>query len=325
MTKNTPRTVTAVLTGMVSVVGLFAQPTIIAVVNGASFQMPSIATCSPSSPSGVCDVVPSIQPGLASNTWVSIFGTNLALSTRTWTNSDFVGGTLPTSLDGVSVMMTADPCYSSTGTCPGSPAYVEYISPNQINVLTPNVSDWAYPIAVGNLVRIIVTTAQGTSNWFSAQILPAAPAFFTVGGNYVAARHADGTLVGKSNMLPGVFSLPAKPGEIIALYGTGFGPTNPMLPIANLVTTPAPLAACETSWPYPAVVMIGTPLSSATWAATQYAGLVESGLYQINVTIPKLLDGDMPIGSALCGPFADFNETPSFYQTQAGLLITIQN
>jgi hypothetical protein len=68
--------------------------------------------------------------------------------------------------------------------------------------------------------------------------------------------------------------------------------------------------------------MIGEAL---TWAHTEYAGLVESGLYQINVTIPKLPDGDMPIGSALCGPFISFNETPTFQQTQAGLLINIQN
>jgi uncharacterized protein (TIGR03437 family) len=41
--------------------------------------------------------------------------------------------------------------------------------------------------------------------------------------------------------------------------------------------------------------MVGTPLSSATWAATQYAGVVESGLYQLNVTVPNSADGDARI------------------------------
>jgi uncharacterized protein (TIGR03437 family) len=97
-------------------------------------------------------------------------------------------------------------------------------------------------------------------------------------------------------MLPGVFSRPAKSGETIALYGTGFGPTSPILPIADVVTTPAPLTTCDDpGWPYAAVAMVGTPLSSATWAATQYAGVVESGLYQLNVTVPNSADGDARI------------------------------
>jgi hypothetical protein len=59
----------------------------------------------------------SFGAGFAAATWVSIFGTNLAQATRTWQDSDFVNGLLPTSLNGVSVTIN------------GLPAYVEYISP----------------------------------------------------------------------------------------------------------------------------------------------------------------------------------------------------
>ena len=38
----------------------------------------------------------SYQLGLASATWVSIFGTNLSTVTYTWQASDFVNGLLPT-------------------------------------------------------------------------------------------------------------------------------------------------------------------------------------------------------------------------------------
>ena len=35
---------------------------------------------------------------------------------------------------------------------------------------------------------------------------------------------------------------PAKPGETVLLYGTGFGPTDPATPTGQLVTSPVPLA-----------------------------------------------------------------------------------
>lgn len=63
----------------------------------------------------------SIAPG----TWIEIYGQNLAPTTRQWRSSDFTGGTAPTSLKGVSVSIN------------GSPAYISYISPGQVNALVP--------------------------------------------------------------------------------------------------------------------------------------------------------------------------------------------
>src|ERR1019366_9139419 len=60
---------------------------------------------------------------IAPGTWVSVFGTALSATTRAWRDADFVNGSLPTTLDGVSV------------TIDGKPAAVAYISPTQINVL----------------------------------------------------------------------------------------------------------------------------------------------------------------------------------------------
>ena len=158
----------------------------------------------------------SFQPAFASATWLSIFGTNLSQTTYTWQAADFVNGQLPASLQGVSVTIN------------GKAAYVEYISPTQINVLAPDDA------TVGS-VPVQVTASQQQSNIFSAQEQQYAPAFFTAGGGtLVAAQHADFTAVSAAQ--------PAKPGEVIQLYGTGFGPTNPPLSTAQLVTTPAPLA-----------------------------------------------------------------------------------
>jgi uncharacterized protein (TIGR03437 family) len=227
----------------------------------------------------------SYQAGFAPATWVTIFGTNLSESTQVWQAADFANGLLPTSLQGVSVTIN------------GLPAYVEYISPTQINVLAPDD-------ATVGAVQVQVTTAQQKSNSVAVPKQQFAPAFFTIdGGAYVAASHANTyTLVGKANLLPGVVTQPAAPGEIIQMYGTGFGPTDPALPTAQLVTTPAVLANT------PQVTIGGVT------ASVGYAGLVEAGLYQLNVTVPA----NLPSGDALVVA------TVGGVQTQAKVSITIQ-
>jgi uncharacterized protein (TIGR03437 family) len=224
----------------------------------------------------------SFQGGFASATWVSIFGANLSQTTRAWQNSDFMNGLLPTSLEGVSVTIN------------GLPAYIAYISPGQINVLAPDD-------AASGAVLVQVTTPQGKSNSVTAQKAPFAPAFFTLGGSYVAALHADYTLVGKPGIVPGSASTPAKPGETVQIYGTGFGPTNPPTASAQPVAAPAVLANSVQ-------VAIGGQAASVA-----YAGLVGPGLYQINATVPNLPDGDSAVLAAVAGA-----------QTQTGALITIQ-
>jgi uncharacterized protein (TIGR03437 family) len=101
--------------------------------------------------------------------------------------------------------------------------------------------------------------------------------------------------------MAGVTTQPAKPGEVILLYGTGFGPTNPLLPSAQLVATPAALANSVQ-------VTIG-----GVAAPVAYAGLVEAGLYQFQVTVPNLPGGDAAV-------VAQIGEV----HTQTGVLITIQ-
>jgi hypothetical protein len=65
---------------------------------------------------------------IESGSWVSIYGTDLSVTTRSWQISDFSGNALPLSLDGVSVTIN------------GRPAAVSYISPGQVNVQAPDDS-----------------------------------------------------------------------------------------------------------------------------------------------------------------------------------------
>jgi uncharacterized protein (TIGR03437 family) len=220
----------------------------------------------------------SFGPQFAAGTYVSIFGTNLSTTTRAWAASDFGGGVrLPVSLDGISVNVN------------GTPAYVQYVSPGQLNIIIPDTltADAGVPVTVRYPGQPDVTS------W--VRISSAAPAFFTWptgtadSGKYVVAQHANSTNIGKVGLFPQLasnFTTPAKPGETIVIYGTGFGPTNPFLPGGIIADKSYPLS----------------PLPSATiggrQAAVAYAGLVASlsNVYQLNVTLPAdLPDGDWPI------------------------------
>ncbi|HEX5430858.1 MAG TPA: TIGR03118 family protein [Bryobacteraceae bacterium] len=212
----------------------------------------------------------SFQPGISQFSWISIFGSNLASTTRSWQASDIVDGKLPTELSGASVMVD------------GKPAFVSYISPTQINALVP---------ADSKLGDVDITTANQalTSGTATASMKAASPAFFITKDGYVAARHVDGSVVGPTTLFPNE-STPAKPGEIISLYATGFGPASAPIPDGQVISTAIPITGVT--------VTIGS-----TPAQVSFAGLVAPGLYQFNVTVPESLgDGDAPtiatVGSA---------------------------
>jgi len=209
--------------------------------------------------------------------YVTIFGTNLSPVTRAWNQSDFKGSSLPTSLDGVSVLVN------------DQPVYVEYISSGQVNIILPD------SLPANDRVSVTVKYAgqPDVTGWI--QLDPAAPAFFTWltdtpdSGKYVVATHADGSRVGKLGLyiaLPPGFTTPAKPGETIVLYGTAFGRTNPAAPEGALADKAYPVATMPTA------TVAGKP------AVVAYAGVVSSlaKVYQVNLTLPAdLADGDWPI------------------------------
>src|SRR5438309_684258 len=72
----------------------------------------------------------------------------------------------------------------------------------------------------------------------------------------------------------GALSRPAKSGDILELFATGFGPTSPMPPAGQVFFGAYPTAT-------PVRVMIG-----GTNAIVLWAGLTAAGLYQLNVTVP---------------------------------------
>ena len=214
-----------------------------------------------------------LQPVIVPNSWVTIFGTNLASKTDNWGHA-IVNGQLPTSLDGVSV------------TIGGKAAYVYFISPGQINVLAPDIS--AGPVSV------TVTTAGGTSATYTATASQYGPAFFEWPNNQPVATRQDYSYAVKAGTFAGATTVAAKPGDILILWGTGFGPTNPVPPAG--IPVPADKAYATTT--APTVTINNNPVK--VYGAALTSGSV--GLYQVAIQVPSTLaDGDWPIQATIGG------------------------
>jgi uncharacterized protein (TIGR03437 family) len=213
----------------------------------------------------------SFQPGVTPNSWVTIQGTNLAPQTDDWSHS-IVNGALPTSLDGVSVTMS------------GKPAYVYFISPGQLNVLAPDVP--AGPISV------TVTTAAGASTAFSTTASAYGPAFFLWPGSQVVATRQDFTYAAKAGTFAGSTTVPAKPGDVLILWGTGFGPTIPAAPSGVSIPTTGSFSTASA----PTVTVNNIP--AIVYGAALAPG--SAGLYQIAIQVPtSLADGDWQIQATI--------------------------
>jgi uncharacterized protein (TIGR03437 family) len=208
----------------------------------------------------------SIAPG----TWIEIYGSSLAADSRPWTSADFNGVNAPTSLDGTTV---------SIG---GQAAFISYISPGQVNALVPS------NVSTGEQ-QITVTAATGTSNSYPVIVNPTAagmlaPANFNIGGmQYLAALFPDyQTFVAPPGAIPGVTSQRAKPGDVIIIFGAGFGPVTPNIPAGQI-------AQGNSTLTLPLQINFGSTL-----ATLQYSGLAPNlvGVYQFNVVVPSVPASD---------------------------------
>ncbi|HEX3743125.1 MAG TPA: IPT/TIG domain-containing protein [Bryobacteraceae bacterium] len=215
----------------------------------------------------------SFQPGIVANSWVTIQGAGLASVSDDWSNS-IVNGALPTSLHGVSVTMG------------GKSAYIYYVSPGQLNVLAPDVP--AGPVSV------TVSTTGGTSAAFMTTAGAYAPAFFGWPGNQVVATRTDFSYAVKAGTFASATTAAAKPGDVIILWATGFGPTSPVAPTG--VAVPGDKAYATSS--LPGITIDNVP--ATVYGAALAPG--SAGLYQIAIQVPPSLpDGDWPIQALIGG------------------------
>jgi uncharacterized protein (TIGR03437 family) len=225
-------------------------------------------------PGGIVPVdstVGTIQPG----EWVSIYGTNLASTAEIW-REDF-----PQSLGGASV------------TIDGKAAYASYVSPGQINVQAPDDT-------ARGPVQVAVTTSGGTAT-ATVTLAQFAPSFLLFDSKHVAGiiLRSNGSgaygggaydILGPTGTALGYSTVAAKAGDIVELFGTGFGPTNPTVEAGEAFSG----AAATTN----TVNLLINNLS----VTPMWAGLSGAGLDQINLTVPAGLGtGDVSLVATVGG------------------------
>jgi uncharacterized protein (TIGR03437 family) len=120
--------------------------------------------------------------------------------------------------------------------------------------------------------------------------LPSFYAPFSQNGKlYVTAVSTTGALLGKTGLDSRV-TRGVKPGETILLFGTGWGPTTNSSITTDMVSfTPAPLVTQPT-------ITIGGQTAQIAGGAGY---LISPGLYQFNVVVPNVADGDQAISAQL--------------------------
>ena len=207
-------------------------------------------------------------------------GVNLATTrSRTWGGADFNGIQAPVSLGGTTV------------TIAGQAAFVEYVSPAQVDVQVPS------GVAAGPQ-PLVVTTAGGSSAAYTITVretepgLLAPPAFLIKGTQNVVALFSNTLTYVLPTTVPGATTARAQPGDSLTLYGVGFGRVTPDTPAGQIVQQTNALQSTLQ------VYFAGIP------ANVTYAGLTPGyvGLYQFNVVVPNVAASDtVPLTFTLGG------------------------
>jgi uncharacterized protein (TIGR03437 family) len=226
------------------------------------------------SPSGIVPVfssVPIIQPG----SWISLYGSNFATTTSTW-NGDF-----PTKLAGLTVTIN------------GKNGFLWFVSPFQINVQAPDDT-------LQGCAHVVVTTQFGGTASADVMLQPQQPSFSLYSGTqYVIGEIPTPNLSGQYGN--GTYDLaaprnlglgrPVRVGETVELFGVGFGPAQTAVPAGQVdaLTKANPITNTVS------VTVGGKP------ATVTFAGEVQAGLYQINITVPQLASGDQAIVATVQG------------------------
>ena len=239
------------------------QPTIAAVVSASAF-----------------GEFPTFAPG----SWIEIYGTNLGGTTQVWTSADFNGVLGPTELGGSAA--------GTSVTIEGLPAYIDYISPLQVNVQVPGGVDTGQQ-------SLILTVGATASQPFAVTVNATqpgllAPSSFNINGTqYVVAQEPNGNYVMPPGAIPGLPAQRAQPGDTIVIYGIGFGSVYPDIPPGQLVEQLNALTDTFTM-----------SFGGVQATAVPYDGLAPQymGLYQFDVVVPNVPASDaVPLTFTLGG------------------------
>ena len=224
---------------------------------------------------------------ISPNALVSIYGQNFApQGTRTLSPRLDAAGRIAANL--------AETCLEIDG----RRAPLLIVTPGQINAQVP------HDLSPGQ-TRATVVRGCGTSNEIrgaaaTVTVGAVSPAFFNFksnpdGNNPVVAHGSGPGFFGAPGLLPGAEFTPAEPGEVVTLYGTGFGATDPPLEAGRIPGAAANLANAVSF----TVGGIAVPPEDVYYAG---ASPCCAGLYQFTLRLPPAVaDGDAAVAATVSG------------------------
>lgn len=207
-------------------------------------------------PSSVVNAASFKTGPLAPNMIGTLYGRDLAFTTRALAQQDLYNGTLPTTLLGTGVRLLIN----------RNLAFLYFVSPTQVNFLVPST------LAPGPVeIQLSVDGRYGEA--VRTELMEVSPALFMSDPETILATRVDGTVV--------THEKPARSGEVIILYATGLGQTKPRVAAGQI---PTAAAWVEKSAEF-RVIAEGQPIDTSN---VLYVGVAPgfAGLYQINLRLP---------------------------------------
>jgi len=194
---------------------------------------------------------------LAPNTLVTIYGSGLSYEIRALQPEDLIGNQLPTRLPGTGVNVLVG----------NYPAHILFVSPTQVNLLIPSL------LRAGRTRLQLVRDGQSGPQ-LEITLATTAPALFQIDATTPIVARADGSLV--------TWESPARPGEVVVLYATGLGATDPETLYGEIPSAPARLRRMSEF--HVLLSDVATDPENVL-----YAGVCpgSAGLYQVNVLLPE--------------------------------------
>jgi uncharacterized protein (TIGR03437 family) len=255
---------------------------------GVTFSLTAKSSTAPSiSAGGVVSAglsTPAVRM-LAPNAIATAFGTRFAPdgTLRQAGPDDLVDGKIPTNLGGVCVV------FGTGSTAKRAPIFGVF--PGQVNFQVPALVPGSSTVTV---ITNCDTPQAEMSNPVAVTIAATAPEFFYFlhngnGHNPIAAINAvTGAFVGAAGLISGVTFVPAKPGDILTLFGTGLGATDPAFAPGELPAGAAMVTA-QASISFGGVTLAPSDIL--------YTGVSQNaGVYQVNLRVPDgISDGDQPL------------------------------
>jgi uncharacterized protein (TIGR03437 family) len=244
----------------------------------------------------------SFATGVAPGSIATIFGTGLTRGVNGVVQAP--GGSLPYSLRGTSVLVNGIPAPIFGIANVAGQEQINFQVPWEIQGEPNPPQAGLSPITVTKdpAVSVIVVNNGVLSPPLRALFSNVQPAIITTDGTHAVAVHADYSLVTNQN--------PARPGDVITLYGVGFGP------VTASPATGAPAGGSPPSIMNPnPVVGIGGHNASVLFAGLSPGSV---GLYQFNIVVPDGVGiGDLPAGISVGGQISNIASIP--VQGQAGV------